>query len=65
METGTKWDHAAEKPVRERSKIDIFDKIREPGETGRLITTKNEEKVEEKRVEQEGFDMDYEAEKDL
>lgn len=62
IENGQPWNHAAEKPARQESAIDIFDRVREPGEGGRMVTTKNPEKVEQKRVEQEGLDMDYKSE---
>ena len=64
METGVAWDHAADKPSRTLSTIDIFTRERatnDQGEEGRLESTKNPELVEKKRVEQEGLDMDYKS----
>ena len=70
MENGQVWDYTAEKPDRRLSQINIFIREREDGaeegdQQGRLISVRDPEKVEEKRVEQETFDLEFKSELSL
>ena len=69
MENGQVWDYDAEKPARRLSQINIFNREREEGgegdQQGRLVSVKDPERVEQKRVEQETFDMEFKSELSL
>ena len=60
MENGQPWNHAAAKPTRVLSQVDIFDRTRDD-DTGRLTLIENPESLDRRKTEQEGLDMDYKA----
>ena len=61
MEAGEHWRHKDDEPQRKLSKIDIFDKERDPT-TKKLVDVENTVRVDLRKTQQEGYDMKWKAE---